>query len=146
MTASTIQEWLWLVGMDMCAMDDCNDTTASSVDASRQELHYFKSIQIQNKNIRRIISLRRSREENNKFPALVLRRKLASTALIVCTYMDDFLFLLACAVAVGFLFPTMDDNILQEIEQARKELGVDLLQASLNHYQTVSRMQIMKGL
>ena len=134
-----------LVGMEMCAMDSCNDTAASSADASKQELN-FKSIRIQNINMRRIISLRRSQEENNKLPALVLRRKLASTTLIVCTHMDDFLFLFACALAIGFLFPTMDDNILQEIEQARKELGVDLLQASLNNYQVVSRIQMMEGL
>jgi hypothetical protein len=139
-TASTMQEWLWLVGMEMCTTDGCNDTKASSVDASKQDLH-FKSIQM-----RRIISLRQSQEENNKLPGLVLRRMLASAITIVCTYMNDFLFLSACAVAVGFLFPTIDDTILQEIEQARKELGVDLLQASLNHYQTVSRIQKMGGL
>jgi hypothetical protein len=149
MTASTMEEWFWLVGTEVCAMDCCNDTTTASslvVDASKQESH-FKSIQIQNINMRRIIALRRSQEEYNTLPALVLRRNLVSTTLIVCTHMNDFLFLFACAVAVGFLFPTMDDNnILEEIEQARKELGVDLLQASLNHYQAVSRMQIMEGL
>lgn len=134
----------WLVGMEMCAMGSCNEIAASSVDASRQDLH-FKSIQLQNMNMRRMISLRRSQDENNKLPALVLRRNLARTALIVCTHVDDFLFLFVCAAAIRFLLPTIDDSILQEIEQARKEIGIDLLQASLNHYQVVSRMQIMEG-
>ena len=40
--------------------------------------------------------------------------------------MDDFLFLMFCALVIGFLLPHIEDNMLQEIEDMKKELEYDL--------------------
>ena len=83
----------------------------------------------------RIIALRQNDDAIANLPSLVFRRSLASLALVIWNYMNDILFLMACVVTIGFLFPTVDNSFHVEIEQARKELQMDLIRVTLNQIQ-----------
>ena len=96
----------------------------------------------QQQGLGKLVSLRYGVDKQSKFPSLVVRRILTDAVMLANGYMDDLLFLLACIFAVAFLFPTMDESILDEIEQARKELGLDLLQATINHYHDISALKL----
>jgi hypothetical protein len=86
------------------------------------------------------LSFRSNHEPNDALPLLVLRNALAQTVLSIFSNMEDFIFIMFCALAIGFLFPSIEGNVLQEIEEARKELELDLLQ-SVDRYNEVSGMR-----
>lgn len=71
-------------------------------------------------------SLRCNHGLDSTLPKLVLRNALAQTLLSIFHRMDDFLFLMFCALVIGFLLPHIEDNMLQEIEDMKKELEYDL--------------------
>ena len=85
----------------------------------------------------KICSLRRNHEPGNVMPMLVLRNSVAETALTIARNMEDFLFVVWCIVVISFLFPSIDDAVLREIQEARKELEFDLQQA-LDRYHEVT--------
>jgi hypothetical protein len=87
------------------------------------------------------ISLRcNNQDSNDMLPLLVLRDILAANVAWICSHMADFLFLLSCALALGMLFPDAEDNVLNEIEVARKELELDLMLAVNRYHEVVSNM------
>jgi hypothetical protein len=57
-------------------------------------------------------------------------------------HLDDLIFLLFFAVALSFMFPTLDDTILREIQNARIKLGLDL-DSAVTAYQKVSQVNII---
>jgi hypothetical protein len=87
------------------------------------------------------ISLRCNNQDfNDMLPLLVLRDILATMVVWICSHMADFLFLVSCALALGMVFPYVEDNALHEIEVARKELELDLMLAVNRYHEVVSTM------
>jgi hypothetical protein len=93
-----------------------------------------------NRRMTQQLSLRSNHDPNDAFPLLVLRNVLAQTVLSIFSHMEDFIFIMFCALAIGLLFPSIEGNVLQEIEEARKELELDFQQA-VDRYNEVSGMR-----
>jgi hypothetical protein len=85
----------------------------------------------------RQLSLRESRGQDTRLPLLVLHNALAEKVQLIFVHAEDFIFLVFCALAIGFMFPSTEQNILQEIEVAKKCLELDLAQAA-DRYKEVS--------
>lgn len=83
------------------------------------------------------IRFRCSSEDDGLLPLLVLNRSYAERVRAVFRVLPDCIFLFLCIMALGFLAPAAEDDIISDIRSARHELGLDLAQ-SLQRYNEVS--------
>lgn len=58
-------------------------------------------------------------------PDLVIQNAHAICWIYATAYLRDVLFLFNCAVAIGFLFPSVEESILEEIEFARSHIFIN---------------------
>ena len=88
------------------------------------------------------IGLRRTTQPEMMLPLLIMHPDLAEKLRVTIDILPDFIFLFLCALTLGFLMQCSEDSAdeasIRELQEARRELQLELAQAIQNYNEVSS--------